>query len=300
VDAGSGRVRLESGDTVDYGALLIATGSVARKLDVPGADADHVFTLRSFSDCKAIIAAAESADEAIVIGASFIGMEVASSLTLRGLSVTVVAPEALPFERSLGEVAGRLILKEHESNGVSFRLGRSVSRIGPDRVVLDDGSEVAGTLVIVGVGVRPESELAKSAGLSWDDGIIVDELLRSSDERIWAAGDLARWPDPRTGHSVRVEHWVVAQRLGQAAARSMLRRAEPYRDVPFFWTHQFGVGLSYVGHAREWDSIEVEGSPSEGDGALRYMKDGQLLALATVGRDRDSLEAEAAMEASSA
>ena len=296
IDRENGLVELESGAPVRYDALLIATGAAPRTLPVEGAERPHVHVLRSLDDSRGIVAGAEEASRAVVIGASFIGMEVAASLRARELDVTVVAPEEVPFERVLGAELGKLLMRAHEEHGVEFRLGRSVERIEAGHVVLDDGTAVDADLVVVGVGVRPETRLAEEAGLDVDDGILVDETLRTSDPRIWAAGDNARWPDPRTGRRVRIEHWVVAQRMGQAAARSILGRQEPFRDVPFFWTHQYDVALRYVGHAEAWDRIDADGSGGDGR-AFRYVGGDRLLALATIGRDRLSLEAEAAMAA---
>ncbi|MDX1646836.1 MAG: FAD-dependent oxidoreductase [Longimicrobiales bacterium] len=295
LDRERGVVELASGTSVSYDALLLATGATPRTLDVPGADASHVHTLRSLADCREIIDDAESGERAVVVGASFIGMEVAASLRGRGLDVTVVAPEDVPFERVLGTELGTLLKEKHEEHGVSFRLGRTLSRIGESQVVLDDGTEVEADLVVVGVGVRPDTRLAESAGLTVDDGVRVDENLRTDDPRIWVAGDAARFPDARTGAPVRIEHWVVAQRQGQTAARNILGHADPFDDVPFFWTVQFGVGVSYVGHATSWDRVDAEGSDDEGR-AFRYYEDGRLTALATVGRDRLSLEIEVEME----
>lgn len=289
-------VELGSGGSLRYDALLLATGAEARTLDVPGADGPHVHTLRSLADCRGIIGDAEAGGRAVVVGASFIGMEVAASLRARELDVTVVAPEDVPFEGTLGRELGTLLRQTHEDNGVAFRLGRTLDRIDEDRVVLDDGSEVEADLVVVGVGVRPGTGLAEAAGLSVDDGIVVDERLRTADGRIWAAGDAARFPDARSGERIRIEHWVVAQRQGQTAARNILGHDEPFDDVPFFWTMQFGVGVAYVGHAEEWERVETEGEGDEDGRAFRYLKGDRLLALATLGRDRLSLETEAAME----
>jgi len=297
LDPARREVRLGSGERLEYGTLLIATGATPRSLDVPGAGHTHVHTLRSLADCRRIIADAETGRSAVVVGAGFIGMEVAASLRARGLAVTVVAPDDVPFERVLGPELGVVLWRAHEQNGVDFRLGQIVASIEADRVVLDDDTAIPADLVVVGVGVRPETALAEAAGLRVDDGIVVDEHLRTSDPRIYAAGDNARWPDPRSGEPVRVEHWVVAQRQGQAAARNMLGRAEPYRDVPFFWTVQFGVGVSYVGHAPGWDRVETEGDPADGDAAFRFLRKGRVLALATIGRDRESLREELAMAA---
>lgn len=295
IDRDARRVRLASGENVEYGALLLATGASPRSLDVPGSAGDHVHTLRTLADTRRIIADAESADRAVVVGASFIGMEVAASLRARELDVAVVAPESVPFEGTLGTELGRTIRQAHEDNGVTFLLGRTVTEITTGSVVLDDGTELPADLVVVGIGVIPETGLAEAAGLQVDGGVLVDDRLRTRDERIFAAGDIARWKDARTGERLRIEHWVLAQRQGQAAARNILGHDEPFRDVPFFWTHQFDVSVAYVGHAGDWDATEVDGDLAV-DGAVRYLKDGRLAALATVGRDALSLETEAELE----
>lgn len=295
IDRERRRVHLSSGDVVEYDRLLLATGAVPRTLPVPGADRGHVFTLRSLDDCRRIIAHAGRAGSAVVVGASFIGMEVAASLRARGLPVTVVEVETVPFARTLGPEIGAMLRRVHEENGVAFRLGRSLEAIGEGHVLLDDGSEIPAELVVIGVGVRPDTRLAEAAGLQVENGVLVDDFLRTSAPYILAAGDIARWTDPRTGERVRVEHWVVAQRQGQAAARSMLGKAGLYRDVPFFWTAHFGVVVDYVGHAPRWDRIEVSGDPAARDAELRYQLGDQVLAVATINRNRASLEADAAM-----
>lgn len=295
IDTERWSVELASGAVLDYGALLIALGATPRSLDVPGADSDHVHALRSWDDARRLITAADRASSAVVIGAGFIGMETAASLKSRGLDVHVVAPEETPFERPLGALVGRTLQEIHERNGVRFHLGATVARIRKRDVQLDDGTLVPADLVVVGVGVRPETGLGRSAGLHVDDGLVVDDMLQTSAAGVFAAGDLARWPDPRTGQGIRVEHWVVAQRQGQAAARNMLGLDQPFRDVPFFWTSHFGVSLSYVGHTVSWDDVDREKTAGEAGAAFRFMKDGRLQALATIDRDRLSLETEAAL-----
>lgn len=297
IDREERRVRLASGDVIEYDRLLLATGATPRTLPVPGADRDHVLTLRSLDDCRRIIERAGQAGSVVVIGASFIGMEAAASIRARGLPVTVVEVETVPFARTLGPEIGATLRRVHEENGVAFRLGRTLEAIEADHVVLDDGSEIPAGLVVIGVGVSPDTRLAEAAGLEVENGVLVDEFLRTSDPRIHAAGDIARWTDPRTGERVRVEHWVVAQRQGQAAARSMLGRTEPYLDVPFFWTAHFGLTVDYVGHAKQWDRIEVDGDPAAADAELRYHAGDRVLAVATINRNRASLEAEMEMYA---
>ena len=290
-------IHLRSGQQIPYDALLLATGATPRGLKVPGSDLPHVRTLRSLADCRGIIADAEVSGTAVVVGASFIGMEAAAALRSRGLHVTVVAPDEVPFERALGPDLGALLWQVHEENGVAFRLRHTVDRIDRGGVVLDDGTELAADLIVVGIGVRPDTSLAEAAGLPVEDGVLVDERLRTGDPSIYAAGDSARFPDPRSGRRIRVEHWVVAQRQGQAAARNIIGLDQPYRDVPFFWTSHFGVALSYVGHAERWNAVVEEAGPGKRDRAFRFLDGEHLLALATIGHDRLSLETEAEMAA---
>lgn len=297
IDREASVVLLESGVPLPYDALLLATGSTPRRLPVAGSDREHVHVLRSLADCRGIIARAEKSRRVVIVGASFIGMEAASSLRQRGLDVTVVAPDRMPFERTLGEELGSLLLETHREHGVAFRLGRTTARIEADAVVLDDGEELPADLVLVGIGVTPDVKLAEDAGLDMDNGVLVDEYLRTSDPHIFAAGDIAHWPDARTGQRMRVEHWVVAQRQGQAAARNILGRQQLYTDVPFFWTNQFDIGVRYVGHAARLDQLRIE-RDVDGEGhAFRYMAGDTMHALATVSRDRLSLETEARLEA---
>lgn len=296
IDVRARQLTLTDGRAVSYGALLLATGAAAIRLPIPGADQSHVYVLRSLEDCRAIISAIESKPKTVIAGASFIGMEAAASLRARGVDVTVVAPERVPFERVLGAELGRVLQAEHMRNDVRFFGGRTLAEIKRDRVVLDDGTEIEAGLVLLGVGVRPLTQLAEAAGLTTDRGVIVDKYLRTSDPNVYAAGDICRYPDPRTGEMIRIEHWVVAQRQGQAAARNILGRDEPFASVPFFWTHQYDIGIAYVGHAATFDAVEVEGRPEAHDCRVSYLRGGRALAVATVGRDEEALRAEAEME----
>jgi NADPH-dependent 2,4-dienoyl-CoA reductase/sulfur reductase-like enzyme len=254
--------------------------------------------LRTLADSRGIIAGANGKRKAVVLGSSFIGLEAAASLRQRGLDVTVVGPEAVPLARVLGEELGRFVQKLHEEHGVVFRLGHSPKQITDSRVVLDDGSELEAELVVTGVGVVPRSELAQSAGITVDKGgIVVDALLCTSAPGVFAAGDVARYPDPISGEPARVEHFVHAERQGQAAARSLLGRGQPYRQPPFFWSQHYDVQLSYIGHAGSWDRIESRGSLETRDYAAALIKNDQIHALVTLGRDSLSLRAEAAFEA---
>jgi NADPH-dependent 2,4-dienoyl-CoA reductase/sulfur reductase-like enzyme len=291
------RIRLDDGQTREYGALILATGATPVRLPAEmERGTPPVLYLRTFADSRAIIGAAAKAKCAVILGASFIGLEVAASLRARKLEVHVVAPDAQPLERIMGPELGGFIQKLHEENGVKFHLQQKVKAISGGVVTLESGQRLEPDFVVAGIGVRPNLELAERAGLTIDRGVLVDERLQTSAPGIFAAGDIARWPDPHTGEPIRVEHWVVAQRQGQAAARSILDQDQRFNAVPFFWSQHYDVPINYVGHAERWDSIEVDGSIAARDCAVRFKRGGRTLAVATIYRDRQSLEAELAME----
>ncbi len=298
LDVAGKRLRLEDGSTTPYGALLIATGADPVHLTIPGASASQVHYLRSFNDSKATIAAAGSGKSVVVIGASFIGLEVAASLRARGIDVHVVGREHQPLERVMGTDVGAFIRSLHESNGVGFHLGATVDRVDGRKVTLSDGQTVEADVIVAGIGVRPSIAWAEQSGLASDRGLTVNEYLETSAPGVFAAGDVARWPDPHTGDRIRVEHWVVAERQGQVAAKNMLGLRERFDAVPFFWSQHYDLAINYVGHAEKWDEVEIDGSLGAKDATVTYKRGGRVLAVATVYRDMASLQAERDIEGS--
>jgi NADPH-dependent 2,4-dienoyl-CoA reductase/sulfur reductase-like enzyme/nitrite reductase/ring-hydroxylating ferredoxin subunit len=296
IDTKARNVIIAGGGTVSYDRLLLATGAEPVRLPIPGADQRHVHVLRTLADCRAIIESAKGARRAIVIGASFIGLEVAASLRARNLEVHVVGLEARPMERVLGPEMGDFIRALHEEHGVIFHLGDTVTAIDGKRATLKSGGVLEAELVVVGVGVRPRLALAERAGLALDRGVAVNAYLETSVPGIYAAGDIARWPDPHSRENIRVEHWVVAERQGQTAARNMLGQKEAFDAVPFFWSQHYDVPINYVGHAETWDEIAIDGDIAAKDCMLQYKRQGRVLAAASIYRDLASLKAELQME----
>jgi NADPH-dependent 2,4-dienoyl-CoA reductase/sulfur reductase-like enzyme/nitrite reductase/ring-hydroxylating ferredoxin subunit len=292
IDVAGGAAVTAAGARHPFDALLLATGAAPVKLNTPGFDQSNVFVLRTLADARALIAAASAARKAAIVGASFIGLETAAALRTRGLEVEVVGREAVPLQRVMGDKIGAFIRSMHESRGVRFHLQRTVTRFDGKRLWLNDGGSVEADLVILGVGVQPNIELAREAGLAVDDGVLVDSALRTSNPRIFAAGDIASYPDAVSGERIRVEHWVVAERQGQTVAENMFGAQERFTAPPFFWSHHYAASIRYVGHAKRWDAIEIDGSIDNGEFTARFMHEGRLLASASLGRDRDNLEAE--------
>jgi 3-phenylpropionate/trans-cinnamate dioxygenase ferredoxin reductase subunit len=299
LDLSNRRLKLDDGAELAFGALLLATGASPVQLSLTASDRLPLRTLRSLADSRAIIADADRAGpggRAVVIGASFIGLEVAASLRARNLEVHVVAPEARPLERVLGTELSRLVQAIHEEHGVIFHLGSKPVAIDGDQVILDTGERLIAHFAVAGVGVRPNVDLAERAALPLDRGVIVDEYLETRVRGVFAAGDVARYPDARSGMPVRIEHWVAAERQGQAAARNILGAREPFSAIPFFWSAHYDLTLNYLGHAESWDAIDIDGDLAARDAAVSFRAGGRTLAMVTVGRDRALLEAEVAME----
>jgi NADPH-dependent 2,4-dienoyl-CoA reductase/sulfur reductase-like enzyme/nitrite reductase/ring-hydroxylating ferredoxin subunit len=296
LDTKQKKITTEDGKTYEYGALLLATGADPVELPLEGVTPSQILYLRSFADSKAIVAKATSAKQVVVVGASFIGLEVAASLRARGIVVHVVASDQVPMERILGSRVGAFVHSLHESHGVVFHLGETVRHVDGDKVTLTGGQTIEADFIVLGVGVRPSISLAEQAGLKMDRGIAVDEYLETSAPGVFAAGDAARWPYPLTRERIRVEHWVVAERQGQTAAKNMLGLHERFEAVPFFWSQHYDVAINCVGHAEKWDTINVDGDIEKRDCSVSYERDGRTLAVVTIFRDLESLVAESEME----
>jgi NADPH-dependent 2,4-dienoyl-CoA reductase/sulfur reductase-like enzyme len=293
IDPAERRLTLKSGEIVGYDALLLATGAEPIHLATPGFDRPNVHVLRTLADSEAIIAAAHSGRRAAVIGASFIGLEAAAALRTRGLEVHVIAPDAVPLGRIMGPEIGGYVRGLHEAHGVQFHLGQTATGFDGRTLSLANGERLEVDLVVLGVGVRPRVELAQAAGLKIDRGVMVDRHMQTNVAGIFAAGDIARYPS--YAGAMRIEHWVVAERQGQAAAANMLGERTPYVAPPFFWSRHYNVEIRYTGHAERWDRIEIDGSFDGKDAAAKFVLDGRVIAAATLGRDRENLEIEAGL-----
>ncbi len=294
LDAKTKTLTLDDGSKRAFDAILIATGSEPVRLSPPGANRVHV--LRTLRDSRAIIAEAQKGRRAVVLGASFIGLEVAASLRAREVEVTVVAPDKVPLEKTMGVELGAFIRRLHEQHGVHFRLGTTAATFESDRVILATGEPLAADFVVAGVGVRPNTKLAQAAGLTVDNGIIVDEFLETSAPGIFAAGDIAHYPDRFTGNRIRVEHWVAAGRQGQTTARNILGRRTPHTVPPFFWSAHYDVTIAYVGNGAGHDRVDVHGSLDDHRALAAYRTGPRVIAVAAIGLDRESLLIEKAME----
>ena len=289
------KITLASNQIFGFETLLLCTGAEPIRLTMPGASLPHVYTLRSLEQCRNIIAAAERCKKVVLLGASFIAMEVAAALRHRKLEVHVVAPPHAPLP-ALGPELGGHMQRLHERHGVIFHMGQEATRIDAERVVLEDGNTLPCDMVVLGVGVRPAVDVAQSAGLQVRDGIVVNQYLQTSAPNVYAAGDNCRYPDPHSKSLVRIEHWVLAQRLGQIAACNILGDSISVDAVPFFWTTQYDTTLCYVGHAATWDRISEHGKWRTGQGMLAYWQGARVAAVACVGFHPAMLQCELALE----
>ena len=296
LDAAKKELTLSSGAAVAYDKCLIATGGAPVKPPIPGIELSHVHFLRSFADCRSLIADITGKKKIVVVGAGFIGLEAAAALKTRGLDVTVIAPNEFPLEHAVGREVGAFLKSLHEKNGVHFALQRSVEKIEKTGVILNDKSIKPADVVLIAVGIKPSADWATGAGLQSENGILVNPYLETSVKDVFAAGDVARWPSSFSAKPVRIEHWVVAQRQGQRAAENMLGLRRKYDDVPFFWSQQFDAVINYVGYAEPGSASKVHGSLADRDCAVVYSKDGRINAILTMGRDLQNLKFEKAFE----
>jgi NADPH-dependent 2,4-dienoyl-CoA reductase/sulfur reductase-like enzyme len=289
VDASAKTISFEKGEDLAFDKLLLATGSTPRKLGVPGETLANVFTLRSYADSRAIIKACEKASRAVIVGASFIGLEAAASLRKRGLQVTVVAPEVVPFERIFGPEIGNMLRRLHEENGVGFHLGTAVEKFegidAVNAVVLKSGVRIEAEIVLIGIGVKPNTDFVQGVSRESDGSIKTDAYFRAAED-IYAAGDIARFRDWRFGENIRIEHWRTAEQQGRDAALNMAGKSTPNMNVPFFWTKQGNLSIRYVGHAQGWDEIIFDGDVSARDFIALYIRNNEVHAAAGCKRDK--------------
>jgi NADPH-dependent 2,4-dienoyl-CoA reductase/sulfur reductase-like enzyme len=289
LDAATRTIHCTDGSTLHYDAALLATGATPSLPPLPGAHLENVFLLRTKRDADAILAQAERSERAVILGASFIGMEVAASLRERGLDVTVVGMESAPFEKQLGARIGNAFVGLHTRQGVAFRLGQEVQALEGEQTVqavtLANGERLPADLVVIGFGVKPATGYLRGVPLNEDGSITVDVTLKAA-EGLYAAGDMARFP--HLDQSIRVEHWRVAQQHGRTAALNMLGQGVRYDAVPVFWTIQYLKRLDYIGHAADWDNIVVHGDLEKPQFLVYYVKNGRVVAAAGLDRDKDT------------
>src|SRR5450759_5169563 len=282
LDPGAHEVTLQDGSRMPYSRLLLSTGAIPRRLSLPGADLPGVRYLRTMGDSDALRAAITAASRVVVIGSGWIGSEVAASARQLGAEVAIVGPDAVPLERVLGPEVGGVYRELHAENGVELHLSTKVMAIvGGDAaqgVRTMDGAVVEGDLVVVGVGATPRDELARDAGLTLDNGIVVDEFLRPSAPDIFAAGDVAATWNPMYQKRIRMEHWANALNQGETAARNMLGQGTAYAKLPYFYSDQYDLGMEYNGFAADWDQVVVRGDAAGREFLAFWLKDGHVLA----------------------
>ncbi len=293
VDADSKRIRFFDGSSIQYDTMMIATGGEPNKLTIAGAGLKNVFTLRSAEDAERILETAKNVKKVCIIGASFIGMETAASLQTLGLEVTVIAKESTPFEKNFGVEIGDVFYNMHKEKGVVIKTNAEVEKIEGkntvEAIVLKNSERIETELVIAGIGVHPRTDFITGVKLNEKDkSVLVDEYLQAA-YNLFAAGDIARFPDAKTNQNMRIEHWRLAQQHGRIAAMNMLGKTSSVHDiVPFFWTNQFEKRLSYVGHAEDWDEIVIDGDIQNQKFIAFYVKEGKVLAAASMNRDVES------------
>ncbi len=301
VDPAARAVTFADGTTMSADRILLATGGKPRSLPVPGSDKGGCHLLRSRQDAEAILGELETAKTVVIVGASFIGLEVACSLRTREIEVHIVAPEDVPLTAVFGEQIGQRVKKTHEENGVIFHLGETVKELtGQERVsevVLSGGDRLKADCVIIGVGIRPAVEFLEDSGLVKEGAVAVNGRLETSAQGIFAAGDIALVPDGRSGEPRRIEHWVEAGRQGMHAARCMLGAKESYREVPFFWSKQYGSSLRYIGYAPKFDQVVFRGSVTDKFFVAGFYLNGKLAAAASVGKARELIRLGQLLEA---
>ena len=288
LDAASKTILLADGSTLEYDQAILCTGSQPKSLPVPGADLPNVYPLRTLHDGKALKEAAQQANEVVIVGASFIGMECAASLQKLGCQVTVVSPEQYPFADKWGERIGKMIRALHEAEGVTFVGGCRVERIEGDAraqsVTVDTGASLPADLVLVGIGVQPVTDFVVGLPRADDGGIIVDQQLHAGED-VYAAGDIAQFP--YRGQPVRIEHWRLASQQGKTAAQVIAGQDTTFDKVPFFWTAQQGKNIRYVGFVKDYDEIIYQGEVEEQDFMAFYVKDSQVCAVLGMNRDAE-------------
>jgi 3-phenylpropionate/trans-cinnamate dioxygenase ferredoxin reductase component len=296
IDVGGKRVELDAREHVDFGALVLATGSAPRPLEVPGADLPHVRYLRTVGDSDAIRAAASAADRVVVIGGGWIGSEVAASLRQLGHDVTMIIRTDRPLERVLGPEVADLYRQLHVENGVHLVTG-NVAAVTADAVLLKGGERVRADLVVAGIGATPRIDLARAAGLELHHGAVsVDEFLRTSAPGVYAVGDIALAWHPRLRRHVRVEHWDNAKRQGRAVGATILGQGEPYERTPYFYSDQFDLGMEYRGFAPEWDKVVFRGDTGAREFDAFWLRNGKVVAAMNANRWDDGAELEALVE----